>query len=592
MANTLPTGKVVIRGIPYTGVSTDGLTADLSLLLDADGYSIADVSYNWLVDGLASGVTTDSIVSVDPAWVGKLISLQISYTDAGGTPETVTSAAFRLLSSGADSYTVAGAAEFVMGMEGNDTITGGAGNDTLNGCAGDDSMAGGAGNDIYYVQSAGDKVVEAAGAGSDTVSSSVTYTLGANIERLSLAGAAAISGFGNSLNNTIAGNSAGNFIRAYAGNDTINGYAGADTMYGGTGDDLFYVDNAGDLAAEFLGEGNDTVVSTISLVLRHDVENLTLSVNSATAFNATGNELDNVLTGNALNNVLRGEAGADSMYGGAGDDIYYVSDATDVTSDVASGGNDVIHASADHTMGFGIETMYLTGTAAVNGTGNQMANTIVGNAFANVIDGGAGVDTMTGGEGNDTYYVDVTADVVSETSSTGGTDTVRSTADNYTMTLNIESLILEGTRTINATGNYQANSMTGNDSANVLNGAGGNDVLIGAGGFDTLTGGTGRDTFAFVSLSDSGVLNGNRDIITDFVAGTDKISLILLDADTSTAGNDAFTTLLAADAAFTAAGQIKLEAGVLYLNTDADADAEMSVQLTGVTSVALTDFVL
>ena len=89
-------------------------------------------------------------------------------------------------------------------------------------------MAGGAGDDIYFVDSAGDRVVENPGEGSDVVQSSVTYGLTANVENLVLLGSGAINGVGNALNNSITGNAAGNLLAAGLGNDSLTGADGAD----------------------------------------------------------------------------------------------------------------------------------------------------------------------------------------------------------------------------------------------------------------------------------------------------------------------------------------------------------------------------
>ena len=88
-------------------------------------------------------------------------------------------------------------------------------------------LTGGAGDDTYVVGT-GDTVVEAANAGIDLVQSSVSWTLGANIENLTLIGTEAIDGTGNSLNNILTGNSAANVLTGGAGNDTLDGGAGAD----------------------------------------------------------------------------------------------------------------------------------------------------------------------------------------------------------------------------------------------------------------------------------------------------------------------------------------------------------------------------
>lgn len=131
-----------------------------------------------------------------------------------------------------------GVANILTGNGGNDTLNGYGGNDTLNGGVGGDTMRGGPGNDIYYLNATGDKVVETSGNGSDLVKSSIGYTLGNNVEKLTLTGSNAINGTGNSLANTLTGNAAGNKLYGLGGNDTLIGGGGADTLLGGIGNDL------------------------------------------------------------------------------------------------------------------------------------------------------------------------------------------------------------------------------------------------------------------------------------------------------------------------------------------------------------------
>src|SRR5207249_4264293 len=95
-----------------------------------------------------------------------------------------------------------------------------------------------------------DTVAENSSEGTDLVQASVTFTLGSNIENLTLTGSSAIDGTGNSLDNIILGNSGANSLSGGGGNDTLDGGTGADAMAGGTGDDIYVVDNASDTVTE------------------------------------------------------------------------------------------------------------------------------------------------------------------------------------------------------------------------------------------------------------------------------------------------------------------------------------------------------
>ena len=126
--------------------------------------------------------------------------------------------------------------DYLYGNGGNDYLSGGSGNDYLDGSTGNDTMYGGTGNDTFVVNSTGDVVTEYLNQGIDRVNSSISYSLGANLENLTLTGTA-YYGYGNSLNNSISGNNSNNYLWGADGNDIINGGAGADTLVGGTGND-------------------------------------------------------------------------------------------------------------------------------------------------------------------------------------------------------------------------------------------------------------------------------------------------------------------------------------------------------------------
>lgn len=206
----------------------------------------------------------------------------------------------------------------LLGGTGNDSLSGGLGNDVLDGGVGTDTMAGGSSDDVYVVERAADKVFEFADEGVDHVQASISFTLGADFEDLTLTGIGALEGTGNDLANQIVGNSQANVLKGLGGNDSIDGGAGADAMTGGKGDDIYAVDDAADVATESANQGNDTIRSSITWTLGSNVENLALM--GIADIDGNGNTLANRLTGNAGRNVLKGMAGADTIDGGAGND--------------------------------------------------------------------------------------------------------------------------------------------------------------------------------------------------------------------------------------------------------------------------------
>jgi len=419
-------------------------------------------------------------------------------------------------SSGVDTLTGGAGNDTLSGLAGNDKLTGGAGNDTLDGGAGNDTMLGGLGDDVYIVDATTDVVTENANEGTDTIKTSVTLTLAANVENLVLTGTTAINGTGNALVNTITGNSAIN---------TLDGGAGADTLLGGAGNDIYVVDDAGDVVTENANEGTDQINSAVSYTLPSNVENLSLT--GTANINATGNALANVLNGNAGNNSLDGGVGADTLVGGAGNDIYVVDNTGDVITEAASAGTDLVQSSISYVLGTNVENLTLTGSAAINATGNTVANILIGNSGNNILDGGAGADTMSGGAGNDIYTIDNAGDIATENAGEGN-DQVKSSLT-YTLIANLEALLLTGTTAINGTGNILDNLLVGNSGNNVLNGAAGNDILQGAAGDDTLTDTAGNNVFdggAGIDTITAGVGN-------DFIAGG--------------LGNDTITTSTGAD---------------------------------------------
>jgi Ca2+-binding RTX toxin-like protein len=287
-----------------------------------------------------AGTGNDTLVFGGAANVVVDLSLTDQVVSTGGAGEDITQSNFENLDASGlgGSITATGnvGVNILIGSSSNDIIKGGAGNDRLDGGAGDDDMDGEAGNDTYVVDSPDDTAAEVltkVAGGVDLVqSSAASFTLGDNVENLTLIGTGNINGAGNSLNNILTGNS---------GNNELDGGEGADKMAGGLGDDTYKVDlvkvGAGatatvkleDTITESLNQGLDTVllrgvvgdlVKATTLTLGANLEQLDASQTGATKLNLTGNTLDNEVIGNDADNLLSGLGGNDTLRGGLGND--------------------------------------------------------------------------------------------------------------------------------------------------------------------------------------------------------------------------------------------------------------------------------
>jgi len=427
--------------------------------------------------------------------------------------------------SGADTLYGGSGNDTLNGAGGADTLIGGAGSDSLDGGAGADTMQGGLGDDTYYVDEAGDVVNESAAAGNDTVNSSITYTLGADVENVVLSGSSNINATGNSSNNELTGNS---------GNNSLNGGAGVDTMSGGLGDDTYVVDNAGDIVNEAGSAGNDTIETTLaSYTLGSNVENLTYT--GAGAFMATGNTLANTLTGNTGNDtfIAQGSDGNDTIFGDGGNDTY---DASSITSGVTynanaqtisyTGSTDSLNSIENLVGGTGVNSLNFAGVGA---------GVVINMSGTTTDDGNGGLFTFsnfknfTGSAHNDTVVAAL--NISNDTLAAGGgtLDTLDLSAGTAAavVDLNSDDLsgggfgndIITGFEKIIGTGFNDI--IRGDNSVNgeELFGGLGNDTLRGTEG-DKLHGGADFDTLeVFSSTSYNGmILNGG--------GGTDTLVLM------------------------------------------------------------------
>ncbi len=377
---------------------------------------------------LAPGTTFDILGA------GQTATITVTYTISDGefqaqSTETITvNGAIELVNgTGLDDVLSGGALDdTINGLAGNDHISGGAGKDILNGGDGDDTldgggsadtMSGGAGNDTYIVNKAGDVVHENVNEGIDTVSTSLSYVLGANVENLNLTRAGAIDGTGNALDNVINGNGANNTLSGLDGDDVLKGGGGNDSLDGGTGNDTAsYADATSGVTVvlrqtdfqDTRGAGSDQLTN---------IENLTGS-----RFNDSlgGDDGANILAGGAGNDLLGDLVGNNTLLGGDGDDFLVGGSGNDILS--GKSGNDTVSygylsagvgvsvnlalQTAQDTGGGGIDTLQ----SVENVVGSFWGDTLIGGSGTNLLTGLNGADTLTGGAGGDGFVYDSVAE--------------------------------------------------------------------------------------------------------------------------------------------------------------------------------------
>lgn len=563
--------------------------AGSNLLMGGDG--------NDTVNGGAGADLMFGGLGNDTYYVDSPAGGEIVYERYGqGIDTVITTGTIGALYMNVENVVMAGAADLqVFGNDLANNIQGNAGNNVLAGGGGADTLAGGLGNDTYYVDDSDAPIVEAVGAGVDTVvlynySSITPYVLAANVENLRIeAGDGNKNAKGNTADNVITGNAGNNSLDGDAGNDTINagggadvliggagndllnGQAGADTMKGGAGDDTYYTTSMSDRVDESTlsgGGGVDTVISNLRVTDLNDhaiflasggatgtdvIENITLDFSAVDA------------VGNALGNVIRGNNSANMLTGGDGNDTYYVDLLDTVVEGVgAASGSDtvILDVGASNAGGnviaidmatryANVENLTLRGTGNYGIIGTNGANVLNGNDGRNTLRGLGGNDTMAGGKGDDSYQVDNIGDKVIENVDEG-IDTVFSQVA-HVLGLNFENLVLTGAGNLAGTGNALNNRLEGGAGNNNLQGLDGNDVLFGFTGNDTLAGGNGDDSMDGGGQNDSldGGL-GNDTLIggagIDSMAGGAGDDLYVVDAagevvtEAAGAGNDTIST--------------------------------------------------
>ena len=361
------------------GGGNDTLTGGLGA--DAMAGGIGDDIY--YVDNLGDVVTEAAGEGADKVFASTSYALaagsevEFLYANAGASGLTLTGNAFN--------NTIGGGA-------GNDVLAGGGGNDSLTGGVGADTMAGGTGDDIYYVENAGDLVLENANEGTDRVYASVSYALatGSAVEFLyANAGAIGLTLTGNGSNNAIVGGAGNDSLVGGGGDDTLTGGPGNDTMAGGIGNDIYYVNSADDIVTEAIGEGTDKVFASTSYALASSSEVEFLCANAgASGLTLTGNAFANALVGGAGNDTLDGGSGADRLTGGAGADLFrFQKDQADgdVIADFVPGSDKL------RFVGYSVGSTFLevgnTKVWRVTDAGSQATQTIIFNNNAHPVAG-------------------------------------------------------------------------------------------------------------------------------------------------------------------------------------------------------------
>jgi Ca2+-binding RTX toxin-like protein len=458
-------------------------------------------------------------------------------------------------------------------------------------------------------------------------------SIGGQLRNISIAQGTIIeNAVGGSGNDTIGGNGVANIISGNAGNDlliggghndrlygnadsdTLEGGAGADILSGGAGRDraVYDASSAGVTINLQTGHGTGGEAQGDRLFSIGDIDG------SRFRDFITGSDLANdiytggsndVIDGAGGNDTLDGGVGADVLSGGMGDDNYAVDNVGDTVNENAGAGTGIDTVNiyvrlTSYELTAEVENLLYFGNQDFHATGNGLANVITGSRASDIIDGLGGNDTLDGGldagvadllrggAGND-LYIYRGADNIEELAGEGLRDEVHSSVS-YTLTDNVEILRLIGNAVTNGTGNAGANEIIGNARQNIITG--------GLGG-DTLTGGAQADDFRFLSIADSAVTDGFRDLIMDFEAGIDDIDLSVIDANGAAAGDAAFVFRPGNGAAFTGGlGQVRWfqidrvggtnDVTMVEGDINGDRVADFQIELAGLKVLAAGDFIL
>jgi len=552
----------VIRGFEYVGTVRTGLGWDIVITSDVDrDERIFAGGGNDMIGVLNGTDEVDGGADLDLLYVdygtatGPVVSGALSGSLAAGYGGTVSSADRSVAYSGIERFQLNGSAY-------SDDLRGGGGLDSLNGGAGADTMTGAGGNDIYFVDNAGDVVVELAGEGTDEIRTflAVQSLAGTEVENLRAMSGIDHEFHGNGSNNVVTGGAGRDVVYLQqGGNDRVSGLAGndtffygatftaADTVLGGDGIDGLILQGAYTLILGTGGTSNITGIETISLAPGHftdwgdtagnfyDYSFTTLNGNVAAGATLKFNGFylrageDFTFNGAAETDgrfIVLGGQGVDNLTGGSGNDIFaFGADGRFGSTDVVSGGAgyDSIYLRGDYSLDF---------TAASFGTMSSIESITLGSV--------AEIEYTSGGDGEFDY------DIVWDDAML---------ANDALITVNGSGL--NSAETMDFDGSDEAGGsfrIFAGAAADTISGGGGGDLLYGGLGADTLSGNGGADTYRYHNAAESTAGADRYDRILNFTHDVDKIDLSVIDAKTPYAGNDSFVFIGAAT--FSAAGPL------------------------------------
>lgn len=484
--------------------------------------------------------------------------------------------------------------ENIRGSAQDDVLLGDNNDNVIEGMSGEDELDGRGGNDTVSYRRSNEGVIVFLG----------RYAFGGHANGDTLTDFENI--IGSDFNDLLVGDSGANKLSGGDGRDVLEGGAGGDMLDGGTGvDTAIYIDSDAAITINLdagTASGGHAAGDTLL-----DIEHLTGS--RLYGDTLTGNGEDNRLLGDGGDDILEGLAGADVIHGGKGTDNASYRNSTaginiDLLNRTASGG----HAEGDKLVS--IEEIdgsdfgdIIQGTNSGNTlSGFDGDDELYGLDGKDTLNGGLGNDLLNGGDGNDKLYGGDNDDNLY-----GGDDNDRLYGGNDDDRLNggagIDRLygqdgedvliggddndkLYGGNDNDKLYGGEDKDRLSGGDGIDRLYGQNGNDVLIGGDGRDFLEGGDGADIFRYDSMTESGILAADQDIITDFVAGTDRVDLRSI-------GITDFVS------SFTGAGDevmvraVNATDWIIEVDKDGDSVADMSILLENLTgTVTNSDFLL